>query len=102
MQRLTKYRFLVCAFAVASVGLAAYCVVLKRTAASLRSEVTQAQARVTAGDVKLADRDRLIVRLKRDAAPSGTDQSNPQTAVRAFARQAEVCESVKQQLHIKE
>lgn len=102
MQRLTKYRLLVCTFALTTVALATYSTLLQRSTADLRAGATEAQKLAVASEKKVADRDATIERLKHDVAATGTDQSNMKVALGAFARQAEVCEAVKQQLHIKE
>jgi len=102
MQRLTKYRLLVCTFALATVALATSSVLLQRSATQLREDATAAQKRAADSDKKVAERDVTIDRLKHDAATGGTAQTNLRVAIGAFARQAEVCEAVKQKLNIKE
>ncbi len=102
MQRLTKYRLLVCTFALATVALATYSVLLQRSSAQLRGDADDAQKHATESDRKLTDMTRLVEKLKHDAAIGGAADSNMRVAIGAFARQAEVCEAVKQQLHIKD
>ncbi len=102
MQRLTKYRLVVGVLALASVGLGTYSFMLQHSASDLRFRASQAQERAQASERKLADRDATIERLKHQVASTGTDQSTMKVAIGAFARQAEVCEALKQQLHVKE
>lgn len=102
MQRLTKYRILVGTFAVATAGLATFSVMLHNSSKDLRASASQAQDRERATEKQLADRDATIERLKHQIATSGNDQSTMRVAIGAFAHQAEVCEAVKQQLHVKE
>ena len=102
MQRLTKYRILVGTFAVATAGLAAFSVMLQKGSTDARASATQAQDRARATEKQLADRDATIERLKHQIATSGTDQSTMRVAIGAFARQAEACEVVKQQIHVQE
>src|ERR1700742_3283400 len=76
MQRLTKYRLLVCTFALATVALATYSVLLQRSSAQLRGDAADAQKHATESDRKLTDMTRLVEKLKHDAAIGGAADSN--------------------------
>lgn len=102
MQRLTKYRLLVGTLAGATVGLSSYSYLLQHSAADLRTSASQAQEHAQASEKKVANLNATIARLRHQIATSGTDQSTMRVAIGAFARQAEVCEAVKQQLRIEE
>lgn len=102
MQRLTKYRLVVGTLAVTTAGLATYSYMLQHSSADLRASASQARDRVQEAEKKVADRDAAIERLKHQIANAGTDESTMRVAIGAFARQAEVCEAAKQQLHVKE
>lgn len=102
MQRLTKYRVLVAALAVASGVSAGYAFVAHSGAEELRSELASANRSAADSAARAAKADDKLARLEQQV-PQGTDeQAKTAMVIAAFSTQAAACEAVKHQLHVKE
>lgn len=102
MQRVTKYRLAIAVLGLAVVGLVTHSVLLQRADSQISNQAAHDKQRVSDSERQLSEAKRVIEGLRSDASTRSATQSSMQLAVAAFSRQAEVCVTLKQQLHVEE
>lgn len=102
MQRLTKYRLVVFALTLVTVGAVTYSVLLHLSQADLRDEAARSSQRAAESEKKLAQREAIIARMKIDATDTMSSASACRQTAAAFAHQIEVCQGIQQQSNFTE